>query len=142
MNQTPLLYFAYGSNQNKRRAARRIPGAVDLGIAVLPNYRLTERLYADIDFCEGAEIFGVLYLVKPEHIDALDRAEGYPHTYKRYWVEVEFNGERYAALTYEMTEETKAERNGKAYPEEYRKICSSGARSHGIPDQFTKERNQ
>ena len=62
MNQTPLLYFAYGSNQNKRRAARRIPGAVDLGVAVLPNYRLTERLYADIDFCEGAEVFGVLYL--------------------------------------------------------------------------------
>lgn len=142
MNQTPLLYFAYGSNQNKRRAARRISGAVDLGVAVLPNYRLTERLYADIDFCEGAEVFGVLYLVKPEHIDALDRVEGYPHTYKRYWVEVEFNGERYAALTYEMTEETKAERNGKAYPEEYRKICSSGARSHGIPDQFNKERNQ
>ena len=139
MNQ-PTLYFAYGSNQNKTRAAKRIPGAIDLGIAMLANYKLKERLYADIDFCEGEEVWGVLYLVKVEHIDALDHYEGYPQTYKRYLVEIEFNGDQYMALTYEMTEATKAARDDQPYPEDYRKICSAGAKAHGIPNQFTKKK--
>ena len=36
-----------------------------LGVGILRNYRLTERLYADIDFREGGEVHGVLYLITP-----------------------------------------------------------------------------
>ena len=42
---------------------RRCPGAFPLGMAKLPNYRLSERLYADIDFEEGAAVYGVLYCI-------------------------------------------------------------------------------
>ena len=45
-----FLYFAYGSNMNPSRMAKRCPGAIALGGAVLLNHRLAERLYADIDF--------------------------------------------------------------------------------------------
>ena len=49
-----FLYFAYGSNMNPARMAKRCPGAIALGGAVLLNHRLAERLYADIDFVSGA----------------------------------------------------------------------------------------
>ena len=48
---TMFLYFAYGSNMNPARMAKRCPGAIDLGGAVLRNHRVVERLYADIVMC-------------------------------------------------------------------------------------------
>ncbi|MBQ8756280.1 MAG: gamma-glutamylcyclotransferase, partial [Lentisphaeria bacterium] len=80
---TMFLYFAYGSNMNPARMAKRCPGAIDLGGAVLRNHRVAERLYADIDFVEGAETEGVLYVITEEHLRKLDRYEGYPSVYRR-----------------------------------------------------------
>ena len=42
-------YFAYGSNLLPERLFQRCPTAVAYASAILPNYRLTERLYADVD---------------------------------------------------------------------------------------------
>ena len=81
---TMFLYFAYGSNMNPARMAKRCPGAIDLGGAVLRNHRVVERLYADIDFEEGAEMQGVLYVITEEHLRKLDRFEGYPSVYRRF----------------------------------------------------------
>lgn len=50
-----ILYFAYGSNMEPVRMAWRCPGAYPLGRAVLRNYKLTERLYADIDFLKAVQ---------------------------------------------------------------------------------------
>ena len=85
-----FLYFAYGSNMNPARMAKRCPGAIDLGGAVLRNHRVVERLYADIDFEEGSDMQGVLYVITEEHLRKLDRFEGYPSVYRRIWVDVEF----------------------------------------------------
>ena len=138
--KTPILYFAYGSNMNPARMGRRCPGATALGVGILRNHRLTERLYADIDFQEGREVYGVLYLLTEAHLRSLDAHEGYPKVYRRMWLDVEFGGGVYQAVTYEMTAETKAARNGKPYPEEYRRICSEGARIHHVKNGFTKKR--
>lgn len=138
--KNPILYLAYGSNANPARMMRRCPGAVAVGSARLPNYKLTERLYADIDFCESASVYGVLYLISYANLRALDAYEGYPKVYRRYMAEVDFNGERYSALVYEMTNETKAAREGMPYPEEYRQICSDGMRYYRVPNKFTKKR--
>ena len=135
-----ILYFAYGSNMNPARMARRCPGAVTVGVGVLRNYRLTERLYADIDFLEGGEVHGVLYLITPRHLRSLDSHEGYPKVYRRMWLDVEFDGVVYQAVTYEMTAETKAARDGMPYPEEYRALCSTGARINHVKNGFTKKR--
>ena len=58
--------------------AKRCPGAIALGGAVLLNHRLTERLYADIDFVSGATVEGVLYLISEANLTRLDACEGYP----------------------------------------------------------------
>ena len=135
-NAEPILYFAYGSNMNRERMEQRCSGAVDLGHAVLPNYRLAERLYADIDTAAGREVHGVLYLLTPVHLAMLDRFEGYPYIYRRSWLEVEWRGFVYKAVTYEMTLSTKMARRKKPFPEGYRQLCSSGADFHNIPNAF------
>ena len=98
-----FLYFAYGSNMNPARMAKRCPGAIALGGAVLLNHRLAERLYADIDFVSGATVEGVLYLISEANLARLDSFEGYPKVYRRLWLEVEFDGGIYQAITYEMS---------------------------------------
>ena len=50
------------------------------------------------------------------------------------------DGVVYQAVTYEMTAETKAARDGRPYPEEYRMLCSEGARIHHVKNGFTKRR--
>ena len=135
-----FLYFAYGSNMNPARMTKRCPGAIALGGAVLLNHRLAERLYADIDFAEGAETEGVLYVITAEHLRKLDRFEGYPSVYRRIWVDVEFEDCIYQAITYEMAWQTKVARDRIKYPEEYRLLCSTVARIHNIKNNFTKKR--
>ena len=138
--KSPILYFAYGSNMNPVRMGQRCPGATALGVGILRNYRLAERLYADIDFCEGAEVHGVLYLISERNLRSLDAREGYPKVYRRIWLDVQFQGETYLAVTYEMSAATKAARSERKYPEEYRKICSEGARFHHVKNGFTTKR--
>lgn len=138
--KSPILYFAYGSNMNPVRMGQRCPGATALGVGILRNYRLAERLYADIDFREGAEVHGVLYLISERNLRSLDAHEGYPKVYRRMWLDVEFQGETYLAVTYEMSAATKAARSGQKYPEEYRKICSEGAHFHHVKNGFTTKR--
>ena len=112
------------------------------GGAVLRNYKLTERLYADIDFLEGGSVSGFLYLITERHLKSLDAYEGYPKIYRRMWLDVEFRRETYQAVTYEMTVETKLARNGLSYPEEYRQICSAGAKLRHVKNQFIKRRTK
>ena len=133
------LYFAYGSNMNPQRIASRCPGAIVVGIATLRDYKVSERLYADIDYEEGSEIQGILYLITDKHLNALDRFEGYPSVYRRIWVDVELGNETYHAITYEMSCETKIVRNNIPYPEEYRKICSDGAKFYKIKNNFLRK---
>ena len=140
--KSPILYFAYGSNMNPVRMAQRCPGAIPIGVGILRNYRLVERLYADIDFQEKAEVHGVLYLISEQNLRSLDAREGYPKIYRRMWLPVDFEGEIYLALTYEMTAETKAARNGRPYPEDYRKICSEGAQCHHVRNNFIRRKKR
>jgi len=135
-----ILYRAYGSNMLPERMMRRCPGATALGVARLPNYRLAERLYADIDFSEGESVFGVLYLISERDMRSLDAYEGYPKVYRREWLEVEYKGDSYTALTYEMSAATKAAREGQPYPDDYRRMCSIGARFYHVPNKFIKRR--
>lgn len=136
-------YFAYGSNLLPERMFRRCPTACLYAPAVLPNYQITERLYADVDYRPGKKVEGFLYVLRPRDILSLDRFEGVPRIYKRYTVDVRLDdGTEISALVYEMTEETKAMRNGCVYPEEYRQICMEGALFHKIKNNFIRKRNK
>ena len=125
-------YFAYGSNLLPARLLQRCPTAVPYAPAILPNYRLTERLYADVE-----------YLLRAHDVARLDRYEGYPQIYRRYTVDVILDdGTELPALIYEMTPKTKEIRNGLPYPEEYRKICREGADIHKIKNHFIRKRRR
>ena len=132
------LYFAYGSNMNPMRMNYRCPGAVDLGGALLRNYKVTERLYADIDYKTGAKTHGVLYIITERHLRTLDFYEGYPSIYQRVLVNIEFMNNIYWAYTYKMSDLTKIQRQGLDYPEHYRQLCSTGASTHNIKNCFIK----
>ena len=76
------VYFAYGSNQLPERLFLRCPTAVAYAPAILPNYRLTERLYADVDYAPGEQVHGFVYLLRAHDVEHLDRYERYPQIYR------------------------------------------------------------
>lgn len=134
----PVLYFAYGSNMNPERMKYRVPAARAFGVGVLKGWEVKERLYADIQRKAGACVDGVLYLMQWYDVEKLDHFEGAPNTYKRQFVKVMVGGMKVDALVYVMTKNTVEQREGSSYPDDYREICSRGARMFGIPDVFGK----
>ena len=138
-----LFYFAYGSNMNPARIRARLPEARPVGKAYLCGWRLRERLYAGIQPHKGGRVEGVLYLVTQTELRRLDAYEGYPRVYRAKGVLVHIPPSshdtpegRVVAMTYMMTEETRKEREGKPYPDDYRILCSVGARYWGVKDAF------
>ena len=122
-------YFAYGSNLLPARLLQRCPTAVPYAPAILPNYRLTERLYADVDYAPGKQVHGFVYLLRAHDVARLDRYEGYPQIYRRYTVDVILgDGTALPALIYEMTPKTKEIRNGLPYPDIRKSIGRSAVR--------------
>ena len=99
-----LLYFAYGSNMDAAQMARRCPGAVPAGTAVLPGYRflINERGYATVVPAEDGETPGLLWRLDAGHVEALDRYEGHGKgLYDRCWREVRAaDGAQTDALVY------------------------------------------
>lgn len=131
-----MHYFAYGSNMNPKQMSHRCPDAVPLGPAVLRDYVLVERKFADIDRKPGKQVNGMLWDISDNNLRALDRYEGYPELYIRYDVAVIFSGLTLKAIVYEMTEPCKRERNGITYSPAYRNICSVGAAMNRIENAF------
>ncbi len=104
-----VLYFAFGSNMDQERLERRV-GKVDLaGMAVMPNTGLIfstvdtakrDNGYAAYRHKEGTFLWGVLYLLTPHQLTALDGYEGVGTAYVRTMVPVEQGCEVLAAVTY------------------------------------------
>ena len=137
MNGQHLFYFAYGSNMNPDRIRQRIPFARAIGKAEIRGWKIAERLYADIDREKGGRVEGVLYCLSQSELRQLDAYEGYPSVYDSFMVNAYLDdGHKVKAVTYAMTAKTKAEREGKAYPEDYRIICAVGARWWGVKNSF------
>jgi len=122
-----MLYFAYGSNMNKSQMGRRCPLATPFGVARLPDHKLSERRFADIDQWNGSSVEGVLWSITGKDLLALDAYEGFPTFYGRHLSFVEFNGEMVPAYIYEMTERAKRERDGDRYSGGYWLTCHEGA---------------
>jgi cation transport regulator ChaC len=82
-----MFYAAYGSNLWRDQMRQRCPEARPVRAALLPDRRLTFRLYADLERAEGETAHAALYRVTSRCIDALDRYEGV-HTgaYRQEWM--------------------------------------------------------
>ncbi len=137
-------YFAYGSNMASSQMADRCPGAVCLGVARLPGYRLAfdawsnrrGGLVADVLPAPGSDVWGVLWQVTDEHAEALDRYEGVARgQYRREDVRVESAaGETIEAFAYVICDP------GEEGPttDGYRALLLEGAREHGLPAGWVK----
>ncbi len=137
-------YFAYGSNMASSQMADRCPGAVSLGAARLPGYRLAfdawsnrrGGLVADVLPAPDSEVWGVLWQVTEEHAEALDRYEGVARgQYRRENVRVESpNGERLEAFAYVICNPDDEGPTTDAY----QSILLEGAREHDLPPAWVK----
>lgn len=78
-----MKYLAYGMNTNSQQMQMRCPGAVSLGPAYLPNYKLVCRYHFDIDPSEDNIMQAILWDIPEETLKNLDTLEGYPHYYNR-----------------------------------------------------------
>lgn len=139
-NLCNVFYFAYGSNMNPERIRQRLPNARAVGTATVRGWRLAERLYADIERVKGGRVHGVLYLITQSELRTLDHYEGYPTVYDNVLVTAHLGGTyKVKALAYVMTKAARKDREGKAYPEDYRRICSVGADWWEIPNGFKRK---
>ncbi len=80
-----MKYFAYGSNLNIKQMQWRCPTAVPLGAFTLQGYKLVFRFYADIIPDSEKSVKGGLWEISEDDENALDRYEGYPSLYGKYY---------------------------------------------------------
>lgn len=104
-----VLYFAYGSNLDRRQMRSRCASARVEACAVLPNHALAFGGFshrwggavATVVPTRGAQVEGLLYRLKPAELRLLDRHEGHPFVYERVSVLVEDErGRRQRAQVY------------------------------------------
>lgn len=82
-----MRYFAYGSNLNKEQMQCRCPSSKLLEVNTLEGYKLVFKLYADIIPAEGKSVIGGLWEISIKDEKRLDKYEGYPYSYEKFYVE-------------------------------------------------------
>jgi len=124
-----MFYIAYGSNLNHSQMAMRCPKARFVGKALLRDFRLVFRSYADIEECKGFVVPVGIWKITPDCLVALDRYEGYPYSYGRTRVKVvQPNKQTIEAMTYFMNAD------GYAAPsEKYYRGIEEGYEDCGLP---------
>ncbi|KAM9385530.1 gamma-glutamylcyclotransferase-like [Pholidichthys leucotaenia] len=141
-----FLYFAFGSNLLKERLQLANPSATFHTTGRLENYRLNFGLWsphvnnrwrggvATIDFYTGAEVWGVIWTLKNEHLESLDNQEGVPRgMYSPLEVSVETDNGTMLCRTYQMN-------NFHAFPPspQYKQVMLMGAGQNGLPENYVK----
>ncbi len=101
-----MLYFAYGSNLERRGMARRCPKAKGLTAARLDGYRLVFRLTIDITPGPSGVVWGALYELTPTCQRALDKYEDAPRLYRQVKVTVVTDDGSHEALAYVMNDKS------------------------------------
>ena len=89
-------YVAYGSNLNVRQMKNRCPGAVAVGTAEIPNYRLLYKgsmtgAYLTIEKAKGFSVPVAVWKISSQDEASLDRYEGYPTFYYKKDMVLEVN---------------------------------------------------
>ncbi len=104
-----ILYFAYGSNLNKKQMLERCPESKPKFVAILHNYKLVfvgwSRQWrggvASIKSFRGERVPGAVYELSDRDLRRLDKYEGYPRDYNRINIKVtNEDSELVEAVTY------------------------------------------
>ena len=98
------LYVAYGSNLCKSQMRRRCLSAKPLGRFILKDARLVFRVYADVEYCPGAEVPCGLWSINQADERVLDQYEGttHPNGYFKEYLLLKYAGRPRKALIYLM----------------------------------------
>ena len=107
--QKNRLYIAYGSNLNLPQMAHRCPTAKVVGASEIKDHELLFRggrrgAVATIEPKEGSAVPVLLWKIRPQDEDALNRYEGYPNFYRQEMLEVELDGKPVNAMVYIMND--------------------------------------
>ena len=123
--------------------ASRCPGAEALGCARLADYELTFVWdspgwgggVATVIPSSSREVWGVLWDLTDEHIEALDRYEGVAiNAYVKEHLEVEFDGGGVRALIYLATDDRYKQPSAK-----YVDALVRGAKALSLPDDYIEQ---
>ena len=135
MKKETIIYFAYGVNLDRNGMDIRCPGNKPLCRAVLKNYRLIFRSFADIEEAVNHSVHGALYEITKEHLRSLDRFEGYPRFYIRKTIPViTKDGREVNAVVYQMID-----RNQYSSPHRgYLNIILAGCQQWRLPEEYIK----
>lgn len=108
MTSTPTdygAYFAFAANLPSDSLLRRCPNAVPIGPARLPFFALRFHGIATVEPDPERVVYGHLWAVDPDSLDALDNFEGFPHLYGREAVTTfTARGTEVGAFTYRLVE--------------------------------------
>ena len=139
-----LWYFGYGSNMCPSIFLElRKMSPLETRWGWLNSYRLCfnipvgpgERGVANLESDEQARTCGVLYLLRPDDGDRLDRSEGvHAGLYRRIPVAIAVGEQRVAAFTY-TSSLTQA---GRKPSPRYIGLLLNGARYHGLPSEYIR----
>lgn len=109
----PHHYFAYGSNLDPKRMARRCPGATDRRPGVLEDHELRFNkatndfdgsAAANVEPASGERVEGALYTLSEDDLHRVDQVEGHPRHYtRRLHVVLERGGSKTIAWVYHAT---------------------------------------
>ena len=108
--------------------AYRCPGAMPMGQAILPDYRLEFKSFATIVPSPKETVEGVLWTITESDESALDMLEGYPEFYDKKTVSVDQDNQSYIAMTYIMG----PREQGHAPSDGYYSMVSEGYQSFGL----------
>ena len=101
-----MLYFAYGSNLNRKQMKKRCKDSRFIKKIILKNYVLTFRSKygaADIEKKKGKNVYGALYNISKSDERRLDIYEEYPTLYTKMY----FKNNNKLIMTYLMGKKTK-----------------------------------
>jgi gamma-glutamylcyclotransferase (GGCT)/AIG2-like uncharacterized protein YtfP len=126
-------YFAYGMNTHSENMMIRTGDSIDLGRAMLPDFRLEFIEFCDVQPDSSNDVVGVLWKMSPAGLAQLDVREGYPTHYDRKIMNVMTgaDGRDCPAWVYYMTPRKAA---AGLYPpsEHYWNTVNAGYREHGV----------
>lgn len=132
------LYFAYGSNMDEEQMEVRCPGAEVVEKMTLRDFRfvLDESGVATIIPEKGARVEGLLWMITPQNLQALDRYEGVAHgCYRRERIEIETQKVSGTAIVYISNRPVGPvwERSG------YMQRIIRAAEDHGFSEEYIAE---
>ena len=135
------LYFAYGSNLGASALRSRCPRAMQVAVAFVDGHRLgftrTSTLrgggVADLVPAEGARVWGAVFELDDDDLEALDAYEGAPEAYVRSaWTVTKSDGSSLTASVYVVR--NKAPESPPSHT--YWSIVVAGAREAGLPADY------